>query len=286
MNTIKSIIILRIFVSILLILSVSYSHAQSENKPPGRKGNLYFYWGWNRGWYTTSDIHFHGVDYDFKLQNVVAHDKPTTFSWNKYFNPFNVTIPQTDFRIGYYIKDNYSVSFGFDHMKYVMKKNQEVKISGTIANTETLYDGTYANQAIILAPEFLQFEHTNGLNYINIDMRRFDRILDLGKVKINLTEGIGVGVLMPKTNTTLFNKNNNDQYHISGYGISAVAAVNISFFKFLFIQSEFKNGYINMPDIRTSHNQSESASQHFFFTQFNVLFGATIGLHHKDSTAK
>lgn len=45
------------------------------------------YWGWNRGWYNNSDIQFKGTDYNFKLQNVVAKDRPSDFDFNTYFNP-------------------------------------------------------------------------------------------------------------------------------------------------------------------------------------------------------
>lgn len=165
-------------------------------------------------------------------------------------------------------------------MKYVVTKNQVAKISGVISNTETAYDKTYLNEDITISPQFLQFEHTNGLNYINVDARRFDEILNLNKIRINMTEGIGAGMLIPKTNTTLFNRNNNDEYHISGYGINSVIGVNISFFKFFFIQSELKNGFINMPDIRIAPDKAAKGSQNFLFTQFNIVLGANFRLDH------
>ena len=31
---------------------------------PSRKHQLYFYWGWNRGFYSKSDLHFTGDNYD------------------------------------------------------------------------------------------------------------------------------------------------------------------------------------------------------------------------------
>ncbi|MGB4849892.1 MAG: hypothetical protein WBP41_18340, partial [Saprospiraceae bacterium] len=231
-------------------------------------------------WYSSSDMHFKSENFDFTLQDVKAHDKPST-DINNYINPFNATIPQTDFRIGFFIHHHYSISAGFDHMKYVVSQNQVAQISGIISNTETPYDNTYLNDDITISSDFLKFEHTNGLNYINVDARRFDEILDLNKIKISLTEGIGAGILLPKTNITLFYKNNNDQYHLSGYGISTVIATNISFFKFFFIQSELKNGFINMPDIRIAPVMTAKASQSFLFTQFNIVLGANFRLGHK-----
>jgi hypothetical protein len=33
-----------------------------------------------------------------------------------------MTIPQTNFRMGYFISDHYSLAIGVDHMKYVLTK--------------------------------------------------------------------------------------------------------------------------------------------------------------------
>ena len=43
-----------------------------------RKGNFFFYWGYNRSAYTNSDIHFWGDGYDFTITAVRAKDEPTT----------------------------------------------------------------------------------------------------------------------------------------------------------------------------------------------------------------
>jgi hypothetical protein len=40
-----------------------------------------------------------------------------------------MTIPQTNFRIGYFINDHYSIALGVDHMKYVAQ-NQVANITG------------------------------------------------------------------------------------------------------------------------------------------------------------
>jgi len=263
--------------TIVLLLLTSFAginRAQSATHQINRKGKFYFYWGWNRAGYSNSDINFRGKDYNFTLKKVAATDRQTEFSVDKYLNPANATIPQYNFRIGYYFTNHYSVSFGIDHMKYVVRENQFVKISGSISKTGTVYDGTYVEENIQIKKGFLLFEHTNGLNYINLDVRRIDEIFDFNKIRINLTEGLGAGILLPKTNTTLINYERYDEFHLSGYGINGIVGLNISFFEFLFVQTEFKGGYINMPDIRTTIAESDRASQNFFFYQFNVVFGA------------
>jgi hypothetical protein len=271
-----------IFIAFLILAS---QLASAQNEIPientSQKGKLYVYWGWNRGWYTTSDIGFSGADYDFNLNNVVAKDRQTPFSLNSYLNPTLITIPQYNFRIGYFITSNYDISFGVDHMKYVVQSGQTVKISGYISEPETRYEGVYENDDIVIEEGFLNFEHTDGLNYLNVEFRRFDNIFDFNKVKINLTEGLGLGVLMPKTNATLLNNERHDDFHLAGYGISAVVAINISFYEVFFIQSELKGGYINMPDIRTTMSKADKASQSFFFSQLNIVFGVKINLGKK-----
>lgn len=277
---------MRILLAIVLLCCTSLSSFSQENETPYKKQNknkFYIYWGWNRGWYTDSDIRFNGDNYDFTLYNVKARDRQSDFEVGTYLNPVKMTIPQTNFRVGYFITDHWSISAGTDHMKYVMQQNQEVKISGYIENTKTEYNDTYNNNDIELREDFLMFEHTDGLNYINAEVRRSDMILDLNKhhradINVNLVEGLGAGILFPRTNTTLLGKERYDEFHVSGYGIGTMAGLNITFWNFFFIQSELKGGFINMPDIRTTASKSDRAHQHFFFLQSNIVFGITCHL--------
>ena len=93
------------------------------------------------------------------------------------------------------------------------------------------------------------------------------------KFQINLTEGIGAGLLYPKTNAKLLGNTRHDDFHVSGYGVSAKVGLNFTFFKYFFIQTELKGGYINMNDIRTTSSSSDKASQEFFFFQRIIAFG-------------
>ena len=253
----------------------------NAQNPTPRKGKLYMYWGWNQSQYTKSDIRFHGTNYDFTLDNVIGRERQTPFDAKVYFNPATITIPQVNYRVGYFWRDRYDISFGVDHMKYVMKQDQIVKINGYLKQTGSRFDGNYTNQNIKLTEDFLTFEHTDGLNYLNFEVNRYDKIADLSKIKlknveINLTEGISVGAMMPKTNTKLLQNKRYDEYHFAGYGISAKIGLNVTFGRYFFIQSDMKGGFINMPDIRTTEFTTDRAAQHFFFWQGNILFGGQI----------
>jgi len=209
----------KVFISVVIILFLLNSaRAQSniENSiyiPKHRKGNITFFWGWNRAKYTTSDIHFWGNDYNFILKDVQAKDHQSAFDPSLYLGITNITIPQYNWRVGYYLTDKYHISVGFDHMKYVMVNDQASVIDGYIHNIDPKYDGNYANQPFTIAKDFLLFEHTDGLNYINSEIRRSDVFFTSKYFNVSVIEGVGAGVLFPKTNCTLMHNPRNDQWH-------------------------------------------------------------------------
>lgn len=242
------------------------------------KGKFYIFWGGNRANYTKSDIRFVGKDYDFTIYDVEAHDKPK--GWHiDYINPSRVTIPQTNFRMGYFISDHYNISIGFDHMKYIMYNDKRVHYSGYYPNAGSYNENPTADE-LTLDEDFLLFEHTDGLNYVNAEFSRVDDIsklfsktLNTDKFQINITEGLGGGFIYPKTNTTLLDKERYDQFHVAGFGLSAKAGLNLTFFKYFFIQAELKGGYIEMNDIRTTQSKDDHAEQNFWFLQRTIAVG-------------
>ncbi|WP_245766590.1 hypothetical protein [Pustulibacterium marinum] len=246
------------------------------------KGKFFILWGGNRENFSKSDIHFRGNGYDFTIEEAKAHDKPK--GWHAdYFNPMNMTIPQTNLKLGYYLTDHYNISLSIDHMKYVMTQFQTASVDGYINLPESeagaVFNGVYNHQLTELTREFLQFEHTDGLNYVHTELSRvddFSKYLGIHNTdifQVNITEGLGGGFLFPKTNSTLLGKQRNDAFHVAGFGLSAKAGLNLTFFKHFFIQGELKGGYIHMGDIRTTKSSVDKASQHFYFFERIVAIG-------------
>ena len=159
-----------------------------------------------------------------------------------------------------------------------MYQNRAVDYTGYYPNQGS-YGETLPNGQILLTEDFLTFEHTDGLNYINTEFCRVDDISkwfnlpNTDKFQINITEGVGAGFLYPKTNAKLLENERHDDFHISGYGVSAKAGLNFTFFKHFFLEAELKGGYIDMNDIRTTKNNSDKASQHFLFFQRIIAIG-------------
>jgi hypothetical protein len=287
-----------IFGFLTLFLTIN-SFAQNDSIKKERytdhnKGKFTVSWGGNREKFSKSDIHFIGDDYNFVVQNAVAHDKPK--GWHiDYITPGRMTIPQTNFKMGYFISDHYLVSIGVDHMKYVMTQNQIANVTGSINlpadQSGSYYNGGYNNTPVDMSqngaqeggfgkgtiqpgiPAFLMFEHTDGLNYINTEIARQDDISkwfgikNTDKIQININEGLGAGLLYPKTNATVLGKERHDDFHVSGYGLSAKAGINFTFFKYFTLEGGLKGGYINMQDIRTTQSPSDKAKQEFLFVE-------------------
>lgn len=282
-----------ISVSVLFVILFSintFSQEKTTSPIPAKerynahlKGKFTIAWGGNRDYYSASDITFKGDYYNFTVDNAVAHDKPK--GWNiDYVTPGAMTTPQTNFKLGYFFNDHYSISLGEDHMKYVMTQNQTANVTGYIDFPETSpsseFNGIYDNTPTVMTEDFLMFEHTDGLNYLYAEIGRQDDISSLfgikniDKFQVNINEGYGFGVLYPKTNTTLMSQARYDEFHISGFGNSLKAGLNLTFFKYFTIEGVIKGGYIYMPDIRTTQNTSDSASQEFFFFETIINFGA------------
>jgi hypothetical protein len=261
--------------TILFLIGI-YGFAQtemptSEKYNAHNKGKFFFNWGWNRAYFSDSDVRFMGSDYDFTIYGIEAHDRPKQVNI-EYIKPTTITLPQTNFRIGYFISDKYNISLGYEHMKYVMDQWDVKKYAGYYPNRGA-YDENEGDGLVKLTDEFLTFEHTDGLNYINVELTRQDDLSkyiglpNIDKFQLNAYYGAGGGFLLPKTNTGLLDKERYDEFHLSGIGFGAKAGLNLVFYKYFTFNIETKAGYINMYDIRTSYDSSDRASQRFWFAQ-------------------
>lgn len=259
---------------LLLFLMTAAMGLKAQNDP-FKKGSLMIFWGWNNAKYSKSDIRFKGNGYDFQLDNVVANDRQTKFDWGTYFNPGSITIPQVNYRVTYFPKDNLGITLGMDHMKYVMAQNQTVNFKGYIDDPK--YAAMVNDGKVDLSGrDFLTFEHTDGLNYINIGAQKYHNILNKKDVDVFVSYGAGLGALLPKSNVTLMGNERSDRFHLAGFGTDVRAALSIVAIRHIVIQAEGKLGYINMPDIKTTlNNKPDKASQDFVYAQFNFGIGYT-----------
>lgn len=248
---------------------------------PHAKGTLFLYWGYNRSAYTNSNIHFEGTGYNFELEGVVARDRQSPFDPNIYLGLTTFTIPQYNISVGYFLQDGWCLSFNADHMKYVMVANQKSRITGFINADNSRYSNNYEGETITLTPDFLEFEHTDGLNYTNLELTRFCELRSAQNSKLILScfGGVASGLMIPRSNIKFLGEGS-DKFHIAGFGFSSDVGLSLTLWKCLGFQYKVKGGYINMPDILiNTREMPDRAKQEFWFIEHLLSIGAVIPIN-------
>jgi hypothetical protein len=268
---------------LLILLTLSFTPSLLAKEITKKEDNWYFMWGYNRAGFDKSDIAFsgdvNGTNYNFTLQDVDAHDAPGNFDVS-YFTSTQYTVPQYTYRFGYYLDESHVISFGMDHMKYVMDDNQVVPISGNTIDskgatkTHTIGD-TNGTGTQLLSPDFLKFEHTDGLNYFSADLETYSPFWKSksGTFKLLTMYGMGAGIVIPKTNITLFDGKKYDEFALAGYGVSAKVAVQLDITNDYFIRLTLKKGYLDLQQMRTGESTNSIAKQGIDFNEIAFYAG-------------
>lgn len=273
--------------SIVLVSFIANSQSGHKKKRSTAAGTISFYWGYNRAWYTNSTIRFVGSDYDFKLKGASASDRPDKFKTSVYFNPRTITVPQYNARIGYYFKDKWQISFGVDHMKYVLDDHNEVSLDGYIKpGIDTVWSGDYFNQPVVTDRTSFHYENTNGVNFLRFELMRSFDLYELGrKRQIALTGnlGVGVGPMLTFNDLNFAGEHSFATPSISGYGVGVNGALRLEFFKHVFVQAETGLGISHLTHVRTRANdRNQFARQAFGFSQYFVAGGVLFYIRPKN----
>ncbi len=272
-----------LFLFLLSLISFA-SFSQQTNK----KGSYYLTWGYNRSSYANSDIRFVGPGYDFTLLDAKASDAPTPLSeFKTYVDPGLLSIPQFNFHAGYFIKDNLSISIGWDHMKYVVNDGQTVKVNGKIdaqasipaINVDKDYVGTFNQTPLVLDPvKFVHLEHTDGYNYASVELEHYNSLFQSpkGRFAIDWMQGVGIGALVPRSDVHVFGVGQNNFWNLAGGGASLKTGLKFNLSKLLFFETTVKTGATKLIDIHTTGRSVDHAEQAIYFAEFYGALGFTI----------
>jgi hypothetical protein len=232
---------MRIVLLLLATLLSIETYAQGLKIPRPQFSGIYFQWGYNRDWYSKSDFHMKGDDYDFTIYDVVAKDKPDFSSFRN--TPWDITIPQNSYRLGMYLnkKRTHAIEINYDHAKYVQVDNQKLHLKGNIK-------GEYIDDIVDLGQYFVHVEHTNGANFYHLNYVGQTEILHNKKKNRPWATAVwkaGGGVVIPKSFIILFYEKLDNKFHVAGYIFSAEAGLRFYPFKNLFLEATVKGGYAN-----------------------------------------
>jgi hypothetical protein len=257
------------FKILLIALIFSSGSAWSEEfvKDKKKKGRIYFSWGYNKDYFSKSDIHFkdEGTDnYDFTLHGVKASDRPAFDQILK----ADLTIPQYSYRLGYYFNDanDLGIELNFDHTKYIMHNYQQVHLSGFIH--EQFYDVD-----TVISPGFVLFEHTNGANFLMLNfLKKHNLHTSINKKHVlNVVGKIGAGVVIPKTAVSLFGERLDNVFHVAGYVTGMETGLRYEFGKYIFSEGTVKGTFANYTNVLTVG--TGKANHTFFTAEFIISVG-------------
>lgn len=279
---------IRIHYLLILGLFLLSFGGKAQKQTIGKSKKLYVYWGYNRTLYGNSDIHLKGPGYDYTLKDVRAKDQPEEFTADVYLNPLKFTVPQFNFRVGYYLNEKYSISLGWDHLKYVLDNQQVGVIDGVITDDarddfskdNSFYTNGYVkrynNEQILLDQEFIKYEHTDGLNFIRASIDRNDILFtsNKGTFELTLVSSFGIGPVLPWTDFThLSGRRYTNRLHFSGFAFAYHSGLKLDFFNKFFVQSNIGAGYVYLPWVETKARKTDTASQQFGYGEWNFVAG-------------
>ena len=120
--------------------SVSRRRPAQSGTTAATSGREYFVsWGYNGDSYTKSDLHINqpSLGNDFTLGDVRARDsKP----WANILG-HAPTVPQYNVRFGMFFNEKWGLEVAHDHMKWIVRQDQEVRMTGTLNGAAGRYPG-------------------------------------------------------------------------------------------------------------------------------------------------
>ena len=275
-----------IFISFLIFLPF-LGTSQKTSKDSQAKRAMFVYWGYNRSFYTDSKISFFGPGYDFSLAGVQATDRPSP-DFITYVDPSTLTVPQFNARIGFNFKKKWALSFGYDHMKYVIVHGPTYLLSGRInplIDPISNWSGDYNAVPVTTDESILHYENTNGMNYIRAEISHIDKLVRASNAfAIYSVSGLGAGLVLNYNDFTFAGEKSMTTLSMSGVGASAHLGLRLEFFRHFFLQANNSVGFLYQHRVKTRGNDPYAyARQSLGYFQSDIVLGGIFYLRPKDN---
>lgn len=275
-----------IFISFLIFLPF-LGASQKTSKDSQAKRAIFVYWGYNRSFYTDSKISFFGPGYDFSLAGVQATDRPSP-EFITYVDPSTLTVPQFNARIGFNFKKKWALSFGYDHMKYVIVHGPTYLLSGRInplIDPISNWSGDYNAEPVTTDESTLHYENTNGMNYIRAEISHIDKLVRASNAfAIYSVSGLGAGLVLNYNDFTFAGEKSMTTLSMSGVGASAHLGIRFEFFRHFFLQANNSVGFLYQHRVKTRGNDPYAyARQTLGYFQSDIVLGGIFYLRAKDN---
>ncbi len=268
------------FLIIGLFFSSLFSFSQKMESDD--KGTISLSWGYNRSFFTKSNIHFKGAGYDFTLFKVEAYDHPEPFttSYRQVIFP-----EQFNIQVGYFIKHNWELSLSLARMRYIIADENRVHLSGTIdPQMNSTWKGEHTGLPVTTHRDSFHYEN-NVLNSARLSLTRIDNRLYFGRrrwLMISSMLGITIEGLISNNTFTFAQKKSLNTSSFSGYGFSINAGLRFEFFQRFFISTCARGGLHHQFNVKTRPFELNTGAKQFYgYFSFENKLGILLYLRPK-----
>jgi len=242
----------KFFLIAICLFAILNCEAQEKRKK--RNGEFFFSWGYNKEWYTKSNVKISqpqlGNNYQFK--NIRGHDFP---GWDEGLLTIPLTIPQYNYRIGYFFNDkkNLGIEINFDHTKFLFTDGQQARMSGTFNNR-------FVDTTINIAEnEGFFYYLNNGANFFLINIIKRWQWCKSKNMKIDLLGKAGIGPVVPHVENSFFAQKNDPGFQLGGWNTGIETALRTTFFNHVYLEFAGKLDYARYSNLKIYKGRARHA---------------------------
>ncbi len=231
---------------IIILVLTAFPLCTQAQKTKERIGEFYFSWGYNKEWYTRSDVKVNqpSLNNKYTLKSVQSHDHP---GWDEGLFSMPISIPQYNYRFGYFFnkKKGLALEINFDHTKHIIQDNQQVRVSGTRNGKQVDSTVTFSEN------NGFYYYLNNGANFLlfNIVKRWHWYESKNGQFKLDALGKAGIGPVIPHVQNSFFGQANDPGFQLGGWNIGLEGAIRATFVKHLFLEFSNKIDYASYSNL-------------------------------------
>lgn len=220
------------------------------------QGTLFGGVNYNRSYYSTSNLEFKGPQFNFTLIDTPLSDIPSTNS--SYFDSEGFEYLQFNAQIGYFIKNKWAISLGFDRLNFFTPQSFTGQIDGVIAPNSSSLSGEYNNEIIEINSNDLYYAQSLGSNLVSFSIHRMDQIYKSKKAILEILTytKLGVGALFSNTDFTFNGVRNQQITSLSGSAFIVSAGFRTVFWQHFYLQVNISGGILNQRNLALGQNRS------------------------------
>jgi hypothetical protein len=244
----------RLILSVLLVMPF-VTQAQQQKKKE-RKREIYFSWGYNKEWYTNSNVYVKqpAPGSAYTLHNVKSHDHP---GWDEGLFSTPISIPQYNYRLGYIFDRKKGLGFeiNFDHTKHIIKDGQQVHVTG-------VRNGRHIDSTVNFSEgNGFYYYLNNGANFLlfNIVKRWHWHESKTGGFTLDGLGKAGIGPVIPHVQNSFFGEANDPGFQIGGWNLGVEGGVRATFFKHLYLEFTNKLDYASYAGLKVYQGTAEQS---------------------------